>query len=288
MFVDERDRIVRDLLANGHSRSQVARRLGLNRDTVSRIAARVGFPSRARRHSGIDWAAVREYYATGHSIEACKRKFGFSSSTWEASVCRGDVVPRVAPTQGQGHGVTRRKVAELVDKGISPAEIASRLGVSKSTVAYHARKLGIPAREPAARRFDWELISRAYESGLTVRECMARFGFSSSAWSTAVKRGAIRPRAQETPLEDLLVVGSRFNRGHLKQRLIKAGLKENRCEICGITEWNGRPLNTELHHVNGDGKDNRIENLQLLCGNCHSQTDNWGGRGVKRNGDRPG
>ena len=46
----------------------------------------------------------------------------------------------------------------------------------------------------------------------------------------------------------------------------------------------GEPLNMELHHVNGDGSDNRLENLQLLCGNCHSQTDNWGGRGARRNG----
>ena len=72
------------------------------------------------------------------------------------------------------------------------------------------------------------------------------------------------------------------NRTHLKTRLMKEGLKENRCEVCGITEWQGRALNMELHHLNGDGEDNRLENLQLLCGNCHSQTDNWGGRGVRR------
>ena len=70
--------------------------------------------------------------------------------------------------------------------------------------------------------------------------------------------------------------------------MIRAGLKENRCENCGITEWLGKPLSMELHHVNGDGRDNRLENLQLLCGNCHAQTDNWGGRGVgrRRNGGR--
>ena len=51
----------------------------------------------------------------------------------------------------------------------------------------------------------------------------------------------------------------------------------------GITkEWRGKPLSMELHHVNGDGRDNRLENLRLLCGNCHAQTDNWGGRGRKR------
>jgi 5-methylcytosine-specific restriction endonuclease McrA len=43
-----------------------------------------------------------------------------------------------------------------------------------------------------------------------------------------------------------------------------------------------RPLSMQLHHINGDGSDNRLENLQLLCGNCHSQTDNWGGRGIRR------
>ena len=33
-----------------------------------------------------------------------------------------------------------------------------------------------------------------------------------------------------------------------------------------------------LHHVNGDGSDNRLENLQMLCPNCHSQTENFAGR----------
>lgn len=90
------------------------------------------------------------------------------------------------------------------------------------------------------------------------------------------------PREWITPIDDLLVAGRKRSRGHLKTRLVKEGLKQNRCEICGITEWLGRPLNMELHHVNGDGDDNRLENLQLLCSNCHSQTDNWGGRGVRR------
>ncbi len=81
------------------------------------------------------------------------------------------------------------------------------------------------------------------------------------------------------PIEDLLVAGRPSSRNHIKQRIMGAGLKENRCEICGITDWMGKPLNMELHHVNGDGLDNRLENLQLLCGNCHAQTDNWGGRG---------
>ena len=47
---------------------------------------------------------------------------------------------------------------------------------------------------------------------------------------------------------------------------------------CGLTSWRGKPLALALHHINGDRLDNRLENLALLCPNCHSQTDNFSGR----------
>jgi Zn finger protein HypA/HybF involved in hydrogenase expression len=77
------------------------------------------------------------------------------------------------------------------------------------------------------------------------------------------------------PLKRLLVQGRRTNRTHLKQRLVAAGLKENRCEECHLDEWLGEPLMMALHHVNGDGLDNRLENVALLCPNCHSQTQSF-------------
>ena len=111
---------------------------------------------------------------------------------------------------------------------------------------------------------------------------MQKFGFSADAWHKAVKRGMIVPRPVAKPIDAYLVVGRRTGRTHLKARLIQEGLKENRCESCGITEWLGKSLGMQLHHLNGDGSDNRIENLQLLCGNCHSQTDTYGGRNGHR------
>jgi 5-methylcytosine-specific restriction endonuclease McrA len=162
--------------------------------------------------------------------------------------------------------------------------IAARLGTTKSTVAYHARRLGVDADNRFARRYDWAAVKRAYEiEGLSVRQCMARFGFTSATWSKAVARGDVSPRPRRMTLEELLVRGKKRGRHWLKVRLIEVGLKDERCESCGITDWGGQPLAMQLHHVNGDGHDNRLENLELLCPNCHSQTDTYGGR----NGRRP-
>jgi hypothetical protein len=148
-------------------------------------------------------------------------------------------------------------VQALVEGGLSLSEIAHVLGVANPTVSYHARKLGIPPMQRAAKRYDWEEIQRFYDAGHSMRECMREFGFSTQAWYQAVERGVVRPRPRADPLTRYLVVGRRANRFHLKTHLFNAGLKDNRCEICGITEWLGAPLTMALHHLNGDARDNR-------------------------------
>lgn len=64
----------------------------------------------------------------------------------------------------------------------------------------------------------------------------------------------------------------------LKKRLFENSLKERKCECCGIEQWRGKEAPLELHHINGDSKDHRIENLQILCPNCHAQTENYKGK----------
>ena len=56
------------------------------------------------------------------------------------------------------------------------------------------------------------------------------------------------------------------------KRLVREGIKEYKCIICGRDKWNDIPLTLHLDHINGDNTDNRIENLRILCPNCHSQT----------------
>jgi transposase-like protein len=173
----------------------------------------------------------------------------------------------------------RALIGQLLGEGLSQVEIGRRLGLSKATISYHARRLGLPAKDKCARRYDWEEIQRVYDDGVSMRECARRFGFATCTWREAVKRGAVKARPTRMSIEQLLVSGrSQTNRSHLKQRLLEEGLKTHCCERCGLTEWRGKPLSMALHHVNGDGKDNRLSNLELLCPNCHAQTENFAGR----------
>lgn len=84
------------------------------------------------------------------------------------------------------------------------------------------------------------------------------------------------------PLELILQNNTNYSSHSLKLRLFESGLKEKKCEICGIETWHGNPITLEMHHINGDHYDNRLENLQILCPNCHSQTNNFRGRGSVR------
>jgi hypothetical protein len=224
-----------------------------------------------------DWQAIQAYYDDGHSMQECKAKFGFGNGAWDSAVGRGEIVPR-SERQPRFRHDTREAVRKLLGAGKSQTEAAFELGMSKGTVCYHARNLGLGGDARFARRYDWAAIQRAHDSGMSMRECQREFGFSTAAWHDARRRGVLDTRAAGVPIEELLVAGRPRNRGHLRSRLLKAGLKEERCEQCGLDEWRGEPLRVTLHHVNGDPYDNRLENLVFLCPNCHSQTANFGGR----------
>jgi hypothetical protein len=223
-----------------------------------------------------DWDEIRSFYELGLSAAECQTRFDISNGAWYGAVQRGAIVLR--DTRKRPRTATRNAVASLLDQGLSQAAIAKQLGVSRPTVCFHVRKLGIAASTQLAQRYDWDAIREYYEAGHSAAECRSRFGFGRDAWRHAVDRGAIQSRPKLEPIDDVLAAGRRRSRAHVKARLLMAGLKGKCCEACGLTEWRGAPISLQLHHVNGDGHDNRLINLLLLCPNCHSQTDTWGGR----------
>lgn len=97
--------------------------------------------------------------------------------------------------------------------------------------------------------------------------------FTGQRWNTNPKN-PVYVRTYTKSLD----INSSLRSSHVKNLLYNMGIKENKCECCGISEWNGKPIQCELHHINGDTTDNRIENLIILCPNCHSQTENFRNR----------
>ena len=106
--------------------------------------------------------------------------------------------------------------------------------------------------------------------------------FTGKAWNQGKR---YRMFNKVKPLSEILCENSYYSTNSLKKRLLSEKYKEYKCENpeCGLSEWHGRPIPLELHHINGDTTDNRLENLQLLCPNCHSQTDNFRGRNWNKN-----
>jgi hypothetical protein len=157
------------------------------------------------------------------------------------------------------------RILEMLSQGYTHAAIVQALGCSKSAVSFHAKKLGPPRRGPRPS-YNWADVQGHYDAGNDLTACIERFGFSRAAWSKAIERGAIQPRERAIPLALLLSNQRQTRRTHLKVRLITAGFLRPKCAEC------------ELDHVNGNRYDNRLENLRLLCPNCHSLTETYAGR----------
>ncbi len=77
-------------------------------------------------------------------------------------------------------------------------------------------------------------------------------------------------------LEDILAgKHPEYNTYKLKNRLFKAGIKENKCEECGIANWRNKHISCELDHMDGNPRNHLLDNLRIICPNCHSQTETF-------------
>jgi len=157
------------------------------------------------------------------------------------------------------------------------AHTAWNQAIKRGTLRIPQRGVGGPDRR---RRFNWAAIQQFYDAGNSYRQCRREFGFSAGSWTKAVRRGELTARARRIPLAELLLKPRA--RRTVKKYLLEAGILVNVCEECGLTEWRGKPITIQVDHRNGIRDDHRFENLRMLCPNCHSQTDTFGARNLKR------
>ncbi len=170
------------------------------------------------------------------------------------------------------------------DEGHGFVECSERFGFGHTAwiKAIGRGALRVAARpfEDRRRRYDWSLVQAYFNQGHTYRECIARFGFDAVSCTSAVRRGDLKARARAVPID--VMFRKNMARGSIKRRLLELGLLSDRCSRCGIAEWRGRLLAIHLDHINGLKDDWRLENLRMLCPNCHSQTPTFSGRNLKR------
>lgn len=144
---------------------------------------------------------------------------------------------------------TREQLSEAVAESRSVRQVIIRLGLNESGSMYSSLKKAIK---------EWDIDN-------------------SHFCGKAHLKGGIPSNA--TPLEEILRKNTTYRSSTLKRRLIKAGKLEDECSVCGLGPiWEGRELTLELDHINGDRFDNRLENLRVICPNCHSQTPTFRGR----------
>jgi hypothetical protein len=159
-------------------------------------------------------------------------------------------------TGGRRRTYTIPQLIEAVKESYSIAQVLSRLGL-----------------RPAGGNYDL-MHRRIKELQLDTSH------FTGRGWSKGKKLDTPSPTLQT--LESILVAESTYtNTNRLKNRLLNNGIFERRCMRCNLTKWLEQPIPIELDHINGDRQDHRLENLRLLCPNCHALTETYRGKNKK-------
>lgn len=110
-----------------------------------------------------------------------------------------------------------------------------------------------------------------------IKQKIINMNLDTNHWSATIRKSF-----QKTPkLVDLLKENIFLSTTNLRKRLLNNGIFEYKCFMCGISNWQENYLSLQLDHINGIRTDNRLENLRLLCPNCHSQTDTYCGKNTK-------
>ena len=115
----------------------------------------------------------------------------------------------------------------------------------------------------------------------TFKKYAIKFGvYKPNQGGKGKKKGSYKEGTKRKyKLEDIIVNKyPQYHSNKLRIRLIKEGIKKEKCEICNIEEWNGKKVSFELNHKDGNRFNHKLNNLEIICPNCHSQTSTYRGK----------
>lgn len=133
------------------------------------------------------------------------------------------------------------------------------------------------------------LILEYFNNNKTLHETSADLSMSVvSLWRRAkklnIKWSSIK-RKSHNKIEILDILEGKhpsYQTFKLRNRLISEGIKVNKCEICGISDWNGKEISIQLDHIDGNSHNHLLDNLRMICPNCHSQTETYCGKNTNK------
>ena len=185
---------------------------------------------------------------------------------------------------------------------MSIRQVADEVGKSYTSVRYWMNRYGLSSSHVIRRRWTDAMLCGAVRECDSYASVLRRLGLDprGSNYKT-VKRHIERleldtshflgrsvcrnkPSGRGNPIGHFLKLnGPAITTSRLRKRLLREGMIEDVCSICGrLPTWEGKPLVLRLDHINGNNKDNRKENLRLVCPNCDSQLPTYCGRNTKR------
>lgn len=209
----------------------------------------------------------------------------------------------------KGRNWTDEQLIQATKEARSWAEVCRMLNLSTynsniKRLKQRCNELDIPLSNIQWKRrtYTKEELTKAVASSISYRQTLGKLQLSESGGSYKGLKKAIAEAQLDishfkgkgwnkgnsncgqkaTPLEEVLIKNSNYQTYKLKNRLLKEGVFQHKCSNCNRAKWLGGPIPIELEHKNGVSNDHRLENLTLLCPNCHALTPHYRGKNKKK------
>lgn len=269
-----------ELWAEGLTHTEIARKLDIPRGTVRTSIERYGTVVELNR-SKIR-PDVIDYEMYKHILEL-----------WEQGYSKVDIAKMTE------YGIYQ--VRECLNQFKSLHQLSEAAQEGTSYIDEETRRTYFYSYRPRERRYTDDQLRDAVATSFSYASTLRKLGvrpaggnyeivkkrieeldldtshFRGMGWA----KGRKQPVAKKRSLEDIMVKDSTYiGSSKLRVRLLQEGIFEHRCMSCGLDTWLEQPIPLELHHINGEKFDHRLENLQLLCPNCHALTDTYRGKNM--------